>query len=113
MLAKKIKIPIYRLQLMIIIYNDPGEIRKFVKKKYGRDHDFSERIGWFFNIDDVQHVCIDSENMSPGIIAHECKHAVNDLYQQIGARLDTENDEHECYLLMWYIDEVQKLIEDY
>jgi hypothetical protein len=46
-----------------------------------------------------------------GTIAHECKHFVNRLFDTKGIKLDIENDEAECYLLKWAVDEVYKAIK--
>ncbi len=50
-------------------------------------------------------------DITPGQIAHEAKHAVNFIYQFIGKELDLENDEDECYLLQWLVDEIYKVKE--
>jgi hypothetical protein len=41
-------------------------------------------------------------------IVHECKHAVNYTFKRVGYQLDIENDEPECYLLMWIFNQCLK-----
>jgi len=45
---------------------------------------------------------------TPGIVAHEANHAVNYIMKDIMQRPDLENDEFECYLLGWLVDELHK-----
>jgi hypothetical protein len=49
----------------------------------------------------------------PGIIAHECKHAVNFIFQWHGQKLSLDNDEHECYMLDWLVDQAHNSIKKY
>lgn len=36
-------------------------------------------------------------------LAHEAKHLVNRIFRSRGVNLDLWNDEHECYMLDWYV----------
>lgn len=51
-------------------------------------------------------IMINPKDYTHGIVAHECKHAVNRIFSYIKVKLDTENDEPECYLLTWIVDQV-------
>lgn len=48
--------------------------------------------------------------ITPGIIAHECKHAVNQLFLLKGIALDRHNDEPECYLMCWFVNRVYEAL---
>ena len=48
--------------------------------------------------------------LTPGRVAHEVKHVVNFIFAYVGYELAVDNDEVECYLLEWLVDEVYKLI---
>lgn len=48
-----------------------------------------------------------------GDIAHECKHVLNMIFQFIGLRLDTDNDEAECYFLGWLVKRVMSVYKQY
>lgn len=50
-------------------------------------------------------------NTSPGIIAHECKHAINFVFAWVGVKLSTVNDESECYMLGWLVDKAHSAIK--
>ena len=45
-----------------------------------------------------------SEELSPGIVAHECAHACNFIFEDHGAKLSTNYDEPYCYLLNRLVD---------
>jgi hypothetical protein len=49
----------------------------------------------------------------PGVIAHECKHAVNFIFKWHGQKLSLDNDEHECYLLDWMVDQAHYSIKKF
>ena len=49
--------------------------------------------------------------VSSGSIAHEAKHVVNNIFRQRGIELDLNNDEPECYLLGWVVDQICKYIK--
>jgi len=47
---------------------------------------------------------------TPGIIAHEAKHLVNNIFIEIGHTLDCYNDEPEAYLLGWIVNRIHELL---
>lgn len=49
-------------------------------------------------------------NSLPGDIAHECLHAMNMMYAHVGAKHSLTNDEPECYMLGWIVDQVHRQI---
>lgn len=112
MIVKEIKVPIYRRKLKLIAYRDSQSISNWFYKNC-KELEFTidpnDHTGFFFDYKDTQHICLQMcDDVTPGIIAHECKHAVNDTFAKIWAKLDLNNDEPEAYLLMWYVDEVHK-----
>lgn len=40
------------------------------------------------------------------LLAHEAVHVCNFIYENIGAKLDIENDEFQAYLIGWIVDEM-------
>lgn len=72
--------------------------------------------GAVFIVDERLHVCFKSrtkgnkEFPTPGIIAHESKHIVNHIFEDVCQRLDLYNDEAECYLLGWVVDRIHEFI---
>lgn len=57
------------------------------------------------------YLMFNEKSCTPGIIAHEAKHAVNYILSDIGQKLDNDNDEMECYLLNWVVDELHKYLK--
>lgn len=110
------KVPLYRQKLILIAYTEGKELLDWVKEKYGHSDlgvPIEEFDAGFFEWDGIQHLVFDvSSNITPGIIAHECKHAVNNLFSLIKQHLDCYNDEAECYLLQWYVDHTYQFLED-
>jgi len=49
---------------------------------------------------------------TPGIIAHEAKHLVNNIFIDISHELDPYNDEPECYLLGWIVNRIHEMIPE-
>jgi hypothetical protein len=51
-------------------------------------------------------------NITHGILAHEAKHIVNVIFKNCGVKLDVENDEPECFLLGWVVDELHRALNN-
>lgn len=47
------------------------------------------------------------------VIAHESLHVVGYIFASIKCKMDLDNDEPQCYLLGWVVDEVYKAISKY
>ncbi len=105
-MLKKIKkeIPLYNQKLTIVYCDSIEKIN--AKLKIDMSEEFS---AVFYNKSD-DHLCIviRPKYAKPGVIAHECKHAVNAAFKYVGIELDRYNDEAECYLLGWMVDLVHK-----
>lgn len=84
-------------------YNSAKELKFGVK---------SEALCGKYNDEEVGHAYffVLSPNIGVGDLCHECKHLVNNIFIDIGAELDANNDETECYLLGWLVDTVYDLL---
>jgi hypothetical protein len=51
----------------------------------------------------------DIDNFNEGDIAHEANHLVNLIYNHIGAKRDMSNQEPECYLIGYLVNEIYKI----
>ena len=111
---KKIKAPIYITSFTVFFYDDIDEINKlFYKKDLVVSNEYN---GWLATRDNDIFIGFwikNSDYPTAGTIAHEAKHLVNKIFQDIGQELDLENDEAECYLLGWIVDEIHKIKEEY
>lgn len=110
MKVKKLLIPLYEQTLVLATSKDLSELTEFTRKN-DKDHtpfdysnfggaSFQSRFGSYFIVlrSDIQ--------VTPGLIAHECKHTINALYIDLNIALCPKNDEPECYLLTWMMDKV-------
>ena len=105
MITKKvINIPIFRLKLKIIIVDE-----------------LNEALGIEPNIDTEADSCVIDHNNGTAtiiiasndmsIIAHECLHIKNIVWNRIGYSPQALNDEVDAYLLDYIITEVLKVVE--
>lgn len=100
----KQKIPLYTGYLCIYFCDD----FEFINKKYKLNLDMQEykdcdAMAGFKESTDEYYVVLNTETTF-GIIAHECKHVLNNIYIKHGIELDRYNDEPECYLLKWLVN---------
>lgn len=109
MRSKTIQIPIYAGKLVII----QDKNWKKVNKKY--DLNVAVRFGAFvFRTEKDGYVkyiaCFDKDPVNH-LIAHECVHLVNYLFEDWGIKLDTSNDEPQAYLLSWFFKEIEQFLK--
>lgn len=101
--------PLYGVEFEVRIYEDEMEVPKNEK-----EYAVTNRIGGVYRNGENEIICVFNKyhNLTFGEIAHECKHLVNEIIIDFGGKLDLNNDETECYLLMWVIDEIYKKWEN-
>lgn len=106
-IRRKIPIPIYGGTIIVVITDDI-DVRTAALNHFKVDDP---------SLKDYQAVVLQSNStlyypalfsgkLSPGLIAHEAKHILNSLFQDIGQKLDQENDEVEAYLLSWIVNRI-------
>ena len=113
MIERRIKVPLYNVQLCIYYgkykdlkkINDSLGYNEFAESIYGKSFWNSEtnRFRMFLR---------DDTEITAGTIAHECKHIVNFIFEARGIKLDLDNDEAECYLLEWLVDKIYSIIKN-
>ena len=112
MRKKKIEIPLYFGDLIIIQTNDIQKINK--KYNLGLSKSiFIEAVvfvnpkksGW------SRYYMVFGEVISSRTIAHESNHAVNRIFLDRSIDLDHENDDPQCYLLGWIVAECHKFLK--
>lgn len=106
-ISKTIKIPIYGVKWTIEFVDSISDI----EKKYGIT-DTESNTAIFLSKGSRYATIYEKSYLTPGIIAHECKHLVNKLFYNLGVDLDHMNDEAECYLLNWLVDKVDEIREN-
>lgn len=104
MKSKRIKIPIYDGNLVIIFDKD----LKKVEKKYDTTP-LDKCDGVVFQALDGDYVVALSTN-DPSIICHETIHLVNRLFNNRGVELDIDNDEPQAYMAEWFFKQINDFI---
>lgn len=110
--VKQKTVPIYKSVLGLIFYDDPQKlIDKFNHIEFTHDpHGFQ---GGSFYLDGIVYIALwCDKKLSVGHVVHECKHAVNHIFKEIGQELDLNNDESECYLLQWVFEQTNRELKN-
>ena len=109
MKVKKVKIPIYGGQLIIIKTDD----MQAVMNQHGFKVDASKYGAFTFDKyqNDFFRCYVVFNSFSPSLIVHESVHVVNFIYQHVGMKLDIINDEPQAYLTGWVFNEIHKFLE--
>ncbi|MGB3495753.1 MAG: hypothetical protein WBA57_23690 [Elainellaceae cyanobacterium] len=107
-IKKKIKIPIYFGELILILSEDLEKTAKDLGTSLGAPSN-----GFCWNGLDkglTQYFIAIDKDATPSIIAHEASHCVNYIFKDRGIELDTHNDEPQCYLLSWIVDKCHEFL---
>jgi len=114
--VKAVRVPIYdHLHLEIILSNDTSRVAKYANIP-------AEEVGIYSGLVFKREarrrssVCIylytdGSDLPTFNTIAHEVFHAANYIFESIGAKPDTQNDEPQAYLVGWIAGEVHKALK--
>lgn len=108
--SKKFKTPLYGTTFTVIIYDDNDELNKLLKNQEVVDkiEDFDGAVLTHKDHLYIVFNCSEKGYPTPGIIAHESKHLVNNIFIRICHELDRWNDEPECYLLSWIVNRIHE-----
>ena len=101
---KNINIPIFRLKLKIVVVDD---IEEALKINPNIDTEADSLV--IYNNNGTATIIIASNDMS--VIAHECLHVKNAVWNRIGYSPNPVNDEVDAYLLDYIMTEVLKVVE--
>ena len=105
MITKKdINIPIFELKLKIVVVDD---IKEALEINPNIDTEADSLV--IDNNNGTATIVIASNDMS--IIAHECLHVKNAIWNRIGYSPQVLNDEVDAYLLDYIMTEVLKVVE--
>lgn len=107
--TKRLIIPIYHGHLKIIQVKELSELNK----EY--DVDLHGLMGAFLCYKDSEgypyYALAFPEDVNPSVIAHESLHLTNQILDDSGVKLDPDNDEPQCYLLGWIVNECHKVLK--
>ena len=104
-------LPILDIKYSVFVYDRPVELQnKFKSIEFHPDvEDFN--AGVFKHDGRYYLVFLDDGSVTPGVIAHECKHFINLVFEFIHFELDPKNDEMECYFLTYMVDQVYGILK--
>ncbi len=101
---KKIRIPIFRIDLLIVVIDKIGEALK-IDSRIDINSD-----SCVIDYNDGNVSIFITPNSIP-IIAHECLHVKNSIWNRIGYISQANNDEVDAYLLDYIIAKVLEVVE--
>ena len=99
----KTRIPIYDINLYIHI----GRLSEQLQKKLDIVI-LEDNIAEVHDLDNGILVWFESNEFNAPIVCHEAIHIKNILFEYIGYKLDTNNDEAEAYLTEYIVKEIEK-----
>ena len=106
-MKKKIKIPIIDAEIIVVKAKTIKD--GLILAGLVNEEDKGE-LALCFHIHSRTISLIFPEEVTTGLIVHECKHALNFLFEDIRHQLDTNNDELECYFLQYIFEQVNKTL---
>jgi hypothetical protein len=113
MIEQTINIPIYDAVLYVVIATSYDEFEQAVHDTgYVDPLNGAGMITLRHEETPAFHIIMNSDDISPGNIAHECLHVTNKLMHHLNIIYDWFNDEAMCYLHGFLVDCVHKIIED-
>ena len=105
MITKTIETPLFNDKINIVVTKKISKIAKEYNLSIG---DGVDGVCWA----DKGEIYIGiTKKATPGLIAHEALHAVGFIFEGVNIKMDISNDEHQCYLLQFIVDEVYKTIK--
>lgn len=105
---KKLPIPIYRGNLFIHIGRPSDLLQKKHSLEIAPDH-----IAAVHELDEGILVWFEQKEFNAAIVAHESIHIKNIVFEQVGAKHDFQNDEHEAYFVEFLVEEIEKVYKKY
>lgn len=105
MKAYKIKVPIYQSEVRVVYSKDMAA----VTNKYNLRPGANKYDAFCFRKGD--HIYVIFQNKAPHIIAHECVHLVNMIFDDVFVELDLKNDEAQAYLTGYLFKKICKFLK--
>lgn len=119
MITENLEIPIYCRRLHIIITGDFSKDIPEINKKFNQECTEEDNVLGQSQVRGAHHMIILNVGKHRKIfkgkrleaeiadtISHECVHACNQLFKNIGATVDQDNDEPQAYLVGWFVKQV-------
>tara|TARA_B100000287_G_scaffold201972_1_gene190718 strand:+ start:825 stop:1214 length:390 start_codon:yes stop_codon:yes gene_type:complete len=110
------KMPLYEGIIVVTEIVDHLENSPTINK-FDVKHELEHENGWDFvsgtvivTSDNKTHIIFRRSDMRPGVVVHECFHALTRICKDLGIKYDPDNDEPMAYMLTWLVDEVYRTI---
>lgn len=105
-IRKKIKVPLYFSDLIVIQSNN----FKKIEEEFSIDSYEDNYSAITFKRNGNVMVAFKNKT-NASIIAHEAVHICNHIFKNVGIQLDLDNDEAFAYLLGWVVKQIHKTIK--
>ena len=107
MKKKKIKIPLYYGELVIV----RGKMKE-IAKKYDLNCEAFEAVVWRDEKKKYLKLFVAfSDKTTVDVIAHEAVHLVNHVFIHTSIKLEPYNDEAQAYLTGWFVKKINKFLK--
>lgn len=120
-LIKKFRAPVYRNSVWVVVCDNIEKaidkvedmihyrIVKQEDKKFVDAYTYAYTDTTVFN----RVILFFTPNVTVGRLAHEAKHAINMIFNYHGVKLSYANDEHECYYLEDFVNQICRTIKKF
>lgn len=86
-----------------------AEFMNIFPKAKLEDGAFAMKHAKFIAFNNMHCIAFKTARPEPGVIAHECLHFCNYLFEGLGIKMDEKNDEPQAYFLWWAVDKIYNL----
>lgn len=122
MSRKDLRAPLYGIPFTVLLFENCKEAEKWFNKNLPESsfdpHAFNYD-GWVTERENVLYVTFVKDKRdgatypTPGIIAHEALHLMNEIFSKVGYRVDQYNDEPQAYLLTWIVNRIHEFVNEH
>lgn len=107
---KKIKIPVYNSTLYIYLVDNLKDVAQDLNYHFNDVENMWAITFKNCSDDNILYVAFTPDYINK-VIAHECVHLVNLLFDCKGVKLNLEDDENQAYWTGWFYDEIEKVLK--
>lgn len=88
-----------------------GEDFKTIGKEFNLTGDLDTVEAFVFKNEPYSYFIIVESNVKVPVLVHEVNHVVNSMFQDIGIKLDTDNDEVQSFMLEYITEQAIKVLK--
>lgn len=115
---KEIIVPLYQQKVLFVIAQEVFYVNKKLGINFNSNDEVFASTYYNFNYKETNTSLIllnfnnDTASITHGIIAHECCHLVEAIFERVGAKHNIDNPESFTYLLEYLVDELYKFLKE-